>query len=61
MVVEWNFIFRSMVPYVLDRIILKLITGSHSKASCEILYLETSCLPLLNVITYCKKAVIPTH
>ena len=30
---------------VLDRKILKLITGSHSKAPFEMLFLETGCLP----------------
>ena len=36
---------------VLDRKILKLAMGSHSKVPSEMLYLETSCLPLSHVIT----------
>ena len=36
---------------MLDRKILKLALGSHSKVPSEMLYLETGCLPLLDVIT----------
>ena len=36
---------------ILDRKILKLALGSHSKAHSEMIYLETGCLPLENVIT----------
>ena len=36
---------------VLDRKILKLALGSHSKVPSEMLYLETGCLPLTDVIT----------
>ena len=36
---------------VLDRKILKLVLISHSKAASEMLYLETSCLPLSHIIT----------
>ena len=45
---------------VLDRKILKLITGSHSKAPCEILYLETGCLPLSDVIIVRRLLYIQT-
>ena len=45
---------------VLDRKILKLVTGSHSKASCEMLYLETGCLPLSEVIIAGPKRGRPT-
>ena len=36
---------------VLDRKIIRLILNSHSKSPSEILYLETACLPLKDVIT----------
>ena len=36
---------------VLDRKMLKLVLNSHSKAPSEMLYLETGCLPLSQVIT----------
>ena len=44
---------------MLDRKILKLVLGSHSKAPSEMLYLETSCLPLSHIIT--KRRLMYLH
>ena len=45
---------------VLDRKILRLILNSHSKSPSEILYLETGCLPLKDVIVVRRLSYLHT-
>ena len=45
---------------VLDRKILRLILNSHSKSPSEILYLETGCLPIKDVITVRRLSYLHT-